>query len=135
MYYGEGAGNRRKLIKAKVEERSKDPAYKVEFERQLSRQNMASHASKARAERTARDTGKNVRKAVRTARNVMGVAVSVVGLYRFARDSGAVDAVKNMLPQKVDYVATPHTVNRGRQVTEKLRDYEYRSRGDYRQTL
>ena len=31
MYYGEGAGNRRKLIKATVKARSKDPLYKSEF--------------------------------------------------------------------------------------------------------
>lgn len=28
MYYGEGAGNRRKMIKAKVDQRSKDATYK-----------------------------------------------------------------------------------------------------------
>ena len=28
MFYGEGAGNRRKLIKATVQQRSKDPVYK-----------------------------------------------------------------------------------------------------------
>lgn len=31
MFYGEGAGNRRKLIKATVSERSKDPGYKQEI--------------------------------------------------------------------------------------------------------
>ena len=33
MYYGEGAGNRRKLIKATVKTRSKDPFYKSEFDK------------------------------------------------------------------------------------------------------
>lgn len=33
MYYGEGAGNRRKLIKATVKARSKDPLYKSEFDK------------------------------------------------------------------------------------------------------
>ena len=33
MYYGEGAGNRRKLIKATVKARSKDPFYKSEFDK------------------------------------------------------------------------------------------------------
>lgn len=35
MFYGEGAGNRRKLIKATVKQRSKDPVYKAEFEKYL----------------------------------------------------------------------------------------------------
>lgn len=33
MHYGEGAGNRRKLIKATVKARSKDPFYKSEFDK------------------------------------------------------------------------------------------------------
>ena len=55
MYYGKGAGNRRKLIKATVEERSKDSAYKEQFEKFLAEQDMAKHASKAKAERKAND--------------------------------------------------------------------------------
>jgi len=37
MYYGEGAGNRRKLIKATVKARSKDPFYKAELLRKVAR--------------------------------------------------------------------------------------------------
>lgn len=55
MFYGEGAGTRRKLIKAKVNERSKDPVYKEEFDKALSKQDMAKHATKAKTERTGRD--------------------------------------------------------------------------------
>lgn len=55
MYYGEGAGNRRKLIKAAVEERSKDPVYKAEYDKALAKQDMANHAAKARIERNTRD--------------------------------------------------------------------------------
>ena len=36
MYYGEGAGNRRKMIKAKVDQRSKDAAYKKAFDNHVS---------------------------------------------------------------------------------------------------
>ena len=69
MYYGEGAGNRRKLIKATVEQRKKnDPFYAKEFERQLAKQDMASHAAKARAERTTRDVAKTT---VKTTRGVI----------------------------------------------------------------
>jgi len=34
-YYGEGAGNRRKLIRNRISERLKDPDYKAEFEKNL----------------------------------------------------------------------------------------------------
>ena len=37
MYYGKGAGTRRKLIKAKVETRSADPRYKEAFESNLAK--------------------------------------------------------------------------------------------------
>ena len=36
MFYGEGAGTRRKLIKNTVQERSKDPVYKKAFDEALS---------------------------------------------------------------------------------------------------
>ena len=65
MFYGEGAGNRRKLIKAKVNERSKDAGYKQEFDKYLAKQNMAKHASKARAERKVKDAKKRTAKTAR----------------------------------------------------------------------
>ena len=40
MFYGEGAGTRRKLIKAKVNERSKNEYYKKQFDSYLESQNM-----------------------------------------------------------------------------------------------
>lgn len=55
MYYGEGAGNRRKLIKNTVAERSKNAHYKEAFDRYLSEQDMADHANKAKAERKVKD--------------------------------------------------------------------------------
>lgn len=63
MFYGEGAGNRRKLIKAKVEAKGKrDPNYQKAFDHHLGRQNMAKHAEKARGERKRKDAGAAVRK-------------------------------------------------------------------------
>lgn len=55
MYYGEGAGNRRKLIKNTVAERSKNPHYKEAFERYSSQQDMAQHVNAARRERKLTD--------------------------------------------------------------------------------
>ena len=62
MYYGEGAGTRRKLIKATVNSKSaKDSGYKRAFDNHLSRQDMSVHAEKARTERSHTDKKKSVR--------------------------------------------------------------------------
>lgn len=77
MFYGEGAGNRRKLIKATVDSKAnKDPAYKKAFDHHLAKQDLGQHASKARGERKRKDvkakTGKTVRGAHRQLTGGMG---------------------------------------------------------------
>lgn len=72
MFYGEGAGNRRKLIKARVEQRKKnDPDYAEEFERQLANQDMEKHAKKATQERKMKDSNARLQKAARKTTNVL----------------------------------------------------------------
>lgn len=115
MYYGEGAGTRRKLIKAKVNQKSKDEAYKEEFDRYLAKQDMAKHAAKARTERGARDAVKGVRK---TGRGLVNAAVgnyafapaSAIAIYGIAHYTGmdkkimdwGVNAVRNIPKMSVD---------------------------------
>ena len=74
MFYGEGAGNRRKLIKAKVEAKSnKDPNYKKAFDRHLDRQDMSKHSEKARTERKRQDrSDRNKKRAGFLARHFTG---------------------------------------------------------------
>lgn len=56
MFFGEGAGTRRKLIKATVEAKSKrDPNYKKAFDHHLANQDLSTHAQKARQERSRTD--------------------------------------------------------------------------------
>lgn len=63
MYYGEGAGNRRKLIFSTVDAKAeRDPAYARAFHQELARQDMAEHATKARRERERRDRTEMVTK-------------------------------------------------------------------------
>jgi hypothetical protein len=65
MFYGEGAGTRRKLIKATVEAKSKkDPSYKKAFDSHLGNQDMASQASKARGERKRKDVATKTKQRV-----------------------------------------------------------------------
>jgi len=59
MFYGEGAGNRRKLIQTAVDAKvQKSPVYAREFHRELGRQDMAEHVIKARHERERKDAAK-----------------------------------------------------------------------------
>lgn len=68
MYYGDGAGTRRKLIQATVDSKGhRDPAYARVFHTELEKQDMAEHAAKARAERQRTDRSEAV------ARNTRGI--------------------------------------------------------------
>ena len=104
MFYGEGAGTRRKLIRETVKQRSNDPLYKEEFERQLALQDMGKHAAKARAERTRKDTVNTVEKTGRglinaATGNIARASASAAALYTIAHVTG--------LDQKIgQYAAT-----------------------------
>lgn len=71
MFYGEGAGTRRKLIKAKVEEKSKDAGYKEAFDYAMTQQDMNKHADAAKRERKAKDVKNNVQKTGRGIVNIL----------------------------------------------------------------
>jgi hypothetical protein len=104
VFYGEGAGNRRKLIKTAVRAKAvQSPAYRQAFDVALSQQNMAEHVSKARRERRRRDVyhavNKNTRNAVAgryTGMNTV-VLVAIGGAYyahRTGYDKIALEKVK-----------------------------------------
>lgn len=61
MFYGEGAGNRRKMIKAKVDQRSKDAAYKKAFD---------NHVSNTNREKRGQDVKNSAGKTAREIRNL-----------------------------------------------------------------
>ncbi|QAY17129.1 hypothetical protein SEA_MADAMATO_11 [Streptomyces phage Madamato] len=72
MYYGEGAGTRRKLIKAKVEGKSKsNPAYKKAFDAHLANQDMSKHADKAQGERKRKNVANSTRKGIRGTSHIL----------------------------------------------------------------
>lgn len=109
MYYGEGAGIRRRLIKAKVYERSKDERYKKAFDEYLSAQDMAKHATKAKAERVRNTTGK---KTVETGKdlvnaamgNIGGVSVTAAAIYTIAHATGADKVVVKYAKEKASNI-------------------------------
>lgn len=73
MYYGDGAGIRRKLIIATVDSKiQRDPTYARAFHSELSHQDMGEHAEKARKERERADRSdalKRNTRAILTGRN------------------------------------------------------------------
>ena len=77
MYYGKGAGNRRKLIKNTVEQRKKDSsAYSEAFDKALAKQDMAKHASAAKRERAVNTT---VDTTAKTARGLVNASLGNIG--------------------------------------------------------
>lgn len=85
QFFGEGAGTRRKLIKAKVEGKSKNnPAYAKAFEAHLSTQDTSRHASKAISERRRKDVVKSTKQTsgavARQITGQMGTKAAIVAL-------------------------------------------------------
>lgn len=70
MYYGEGAGNRRKLIKAKVKQRSTDASYKKAFDNHVANTDWEKRAQQARGKRRRQDAKNSVGKTARGVRNL-----------------------------------------------------------------
>ena len=103
MFYGEGAGTRRKLIKAKVEEKSKDAGYKEAFNYALSKQDMNKHADAAKRERKAENFKQGVPRVAKSTVAAVGTLVSAAALLHYYdldrpiinAGKKAVDAVMN----------------------------------------
>lgn len=117
MFYGEGAGNRRKLIKARVEEYSKKiPGYKEEFEKYSSKQDMAKHAGAARRERKIRDVKNST---VKTSRGIFNLAVGNA----VPVAASSVTAYKIMKMTGMDLKAKNTAVKLGRKAVDKMRKF------------
>lgn len=118
MYYGEGAGNRRKLIKATVNERSKDKYYKERFDKYLSEQDMAKHAEKAKVERKANDVKNTTAKTARGVRHLAlrdGATVSMgaAAVYGILHATGADKKIASFATTKAREVGSMAAVKVG----------------------
>ena len=71
MFYGEGAGVRRRHINNAVASKSKDPAYKEAFDRHYANQDMAKAGEKARGQRKRKNASNSTRKTVRGIGHIM----------------------------------------------------------------
>ena len=109
MYYGEGAGNRRKLIKATVKARSKDPFYKSEFDKAVANTDMSKRASQARRQRGRKNARNSAGKTVRGVGNIatgnVGRAGGALALgylgYQGAKAAGIAPTEKELLTKAV----------------------------------
>lgn len=94
MFYGEGAGTRRKLITATVESKAdRSPVYARAFRTELSHQDMADHAERARSERHRKDTAESVKKNTRALvsgnyQNVQSSVLLIIVAGYFAHKTG-----------------------------------------------
>jgi len=98
QFYGEGAGTRRKLIKAKVEGRSKSiKDYEEAYNYYMSKQNTSKHAEKAISERRRKDAAKTAKQTTGyVARRLTGemgtkaafTAVAIGGIAFFSSPKG-----------------------------------------------
>lgn len=109
MFYGEGAGNRRKLINNIVSERSKDPTYKRAFEESLAKQDMEKAAKRAKSERHIRD----IPKIVGTTLAVSTAAVAI------AHKTGADKIVANAVKTKVSDIRSRVNLDKARRWLNK----------------
>lgn len=82
MGYGEGAGTRRKLLKAELSEKMKDSTYKSAFDNYVENANYEKAGRAAKRERRIRDITSN--KVVRTGAKIAGVAAAVGVGYKIA---------------------------------------------------
>ena len=109
MYYGEGAGNRRKLIKATVKARSKDPFYKSEFDKTVAKTDMSKRASQAQRQRGRKNARNATGKTVRGVGNIASGNVSRAGGalaltylgYQGAKRAGVVPNERELLTKAV----------------------------------
>lgn len=77
MFFGEGAGIRRRLIKAKVETRKKkDPLYAKAFDHFVKQTNLDKRASQARKERRRKDVTKSVKRNAKIISRIVSPAVT-----------------------------------------------------------
>jgi hypothetical protein len=119
MFYGEGAGTRRKLIKAKVEAKAgKDPNYKKAFDHHLGNQDMGKRAEGARSERRRKDAINTTAKTARGVKNLVlktgaPVTLGALAVYGAYQNPFVRTAVNNAGKTAYSAVKNSDVVNKG----------------------
>jgi hypothetical protein len=130
VFYGEGAGTRRKLIKATVEGKSRqDPNYKKAFDKHLADQDSSVHASKAKSERRRKDASKATGKAVRGVKHVLdgntryasAVIALTVGGALWAHKAGIDKVIFNAGKKTLSQMRNTNNIKAGMKASDFLR--------------
>lgn len=133
VFFGEGAGTRRKLIKATVEGKSKkDPSYAKAFQKHLTEQDTSTHASKARAERKRKDIKKGVGKTVRGTRHILNgnsqyasaVVALTVGGALWAHKAGIDKIIFNAGKKTLSQMRNANNLKAGMRASEFLKNFK-----------
>jgi hypothetical protein len=115
QFYGEGAGTRRKLIKATVEGKSRrSPYYKKAFDHHLERQDTSKHAAKAQSERKRKNIKKSTGRGIRGTRHILNGNSQYASAVTAIAVGGALYAHKTGIDKIV--------FNAGKTAVKKLRD-------------
>jgi hypothetical protein len=127
MYYGEGAGTRRKLINKSVEAKIKrDPNYAKAFAAQLAKQDLSVAATKAVRKRSRTDKTNTIKKtgkaAARQLTGEMGTAAAFVGLaatgYAFSQSPKGQQIVKQGM-SRLKNAINKQRINKGARYLRK----------------
>ena len=104
MFYGEGAGTRRKLLKAELDKKKKDiPGYEKLFNEKVQNVDYAKSASKAKRERTRKDTAYRTRVSVKQFVGVTGSLTVAAASYLYYQNKDLVDSfVKNQVNKVIN---------------------------------
>ena len=132
MYYGEGAGVRRRNINAVVRQRSKDPTYKKAFDEEYAKQDMGKARSTAERQRKHTDrtepvkTGisRGVKKGIRAGGKAVGLAVTtaagVAASYYAQHPNEAKAMVRHLSRKAANSVNKARNAVRGAQFLRKM---------------
>lgn len=125
MYYGEGAGIRRRQINNTVKSRSKDAAYKEAFERNLERQDLAKASSKAHSKRKRTDVVKGAAKTSRGVINILNgnagaAGATAVGLVGVAAGAHKLGVDKLLMDKGKTFIQSQEFKRQTRKVTEDI---------------
>ncbi|ASR79973.1 hypothetical protein SEA_ARCADIA_9 [Arthrobacter phage Arcadia] len=96
MYFGEGAGIRRRHINNAVKSKSRDPNYKEAFERHYANQDLAKAGTTARGQRKRKNASNATKKTAKGVKHVLTgnsqyanmTAIALVGAAAYARKTG-----------------------------------------------
>lgn len=132
LFYGEGAGTRRKLIKATVEGKSrKDPLYKKALDHHINAQDVSSHAAKARSERKRKNVANSTKKTARGVGHILRgnsqyaslAAAMLVGGAMYAKKAGIDKVVVKAAKKGVSAVRNSRNVRAGMPASEFLKNF------------